>query len=157
MENDEEFQRLVRSSDYEFFMECGITKPVTSMRLGDKSTIISAVCLRYAVLGSLSELEQLKRGLQTAKLAILMDKHPHLFKELFLDSHRPITADFIQDLFVAEYSDHGSNNRVKEEVIMMNWVSYLQELEGTCINSHYCLPSSNTSLTIMMAYCMHAW
>lgn len=156
MENDE-FQRLVRSSDYEFFVECGITKPVTSMRLGDKSTIISAVCLHYAVLGSLAELEQLKRGLQTAKLATLMDKHPHLFKELFLHSHKPVTADFIQDLFVAEYSDRGSNNRVKEEAIMMNWVSYLQELEGMCISSHYCLSSSNTSLMIMMACCMHAW
>lgn len=111
MENDEEFQRLVRSSDYEFFMECGITKPVRSMKLGDKTTIISAVCLHYTVLGSLAELEQLKRGLQTAKLlATLLEKHPHLFKELFLHSHKPVTADFIQDLFVAEYSDHGSNN-----------------------------------------------
>ena len=132
MENNEQFQRLVRSSDYEFFMECGITKPVMSMKL-DKSTIISAVCLHYAVLGSLAELEQLKRGLQTAKLATLMDKHAHLFKELFLHSHKPITADFIQDLFVADYSDRGSNNRVKEEAIMMNWVSYLQESEGTCL------------------------
>ena len=69
MESNEEFQRLVRSSDYEFFMECGITKPVMSMKLDDKSMIISAVCLHYAVLGSLAELEQLKRGLQTAKLA----------------------------------------------------------------------------------------
>ena len=107
------------------------------------------------MLGSLAELEQLKRGLQTAKLATLMDKHPHLFKEFFLHSRKPVTADFIQDLFVAEYSDRGSNNRVKEEAIMMNWVSYLPELEGTCINSHY-LSSSNTSLMIMMAYCMHA-
>ena len=49
---------------------------------------------------------------------------------------------------------------------MMNWVSYLQELEGTCMNNNYyshsiyCLPSSNTSLShgdhegILNAYMM---
>ena len=112
-------------------MECGITKPMMLMNLDDRRMTISAVCLHYAVLGSLAELEQLKRGLQTAQLATLMDNHAHLFKELFLHSHKPITADFIQDMFVADYSNRGSNNRVKEEAIMINWVSYLQELEGT--------------------------
>ena len=61
VENNEEFQKLIRSSDYEFFMECGITKPVMTMKLDDKRVIISAVCLHYSVLGSLAELEQLKR------------------------------------------------------------------------------------------------
>jgi hypothetical protein len=154
VENDEEFRMLVRSSDYEFFMECGITKPVTSMRLGDKSMIISAVCLHYAILGSLAELEQLKRGLQTAKLATLMDKHAHLFKELFLHSHKPITADFIQDMFVTEYSDHGSNNRVKEEAIMMNWVSYLQELEGTL---YICITIVCPLQTLVCVSVLHAY
>lgn len=129
--NNEDFQKLVRSSDYEFLMECGITKPVMMMKLDDRSTIISAACLHYAVLGSLAELEQLKRGLQTAQLATLLDKHTNLFKELFLHSKKLITADFIQDLFIPHYSERGSNNRVKEEEIVMNWISYLQELEGT--------------------------
>ena len=115
------------------------------MKLDDKSAVISAVCLHYTVLVSLAELEQLKRGLQTAKLTTIMDKHAH---ELFLHSQNPITADFIQDMFVADYSDRGSNNRVKEEAIMMNWVSYLQELEGACIRYSYNLYNFLSSMNM---------
>ena len=89
---------LVLSFDSEFFMECGITKLVMSIKLDDKSTASSALCLHYAVLGSRAELEQLKRGLQNAKLRTLKDKHAHLFKEIFLHSQNPITADSIQDV-----------------------------------------------------------
>ena len=121
---------MVRSSDYEFFVECGITKPVVKMNPADKETLVSAVCLHYAILGSLAELEQLKRGLQAVRFGSLMEGHASLFKQLFLPCNKQVTADFIQDLFHVEYSDPGSNNRVKEEAIMMNWVSYLQELEG---------------------------
>ena len=137
---------MVRSSDYKFFMECGITKPVMS-KLDDNSVVISAVCLHYTVLVSLAELEQVKRGLQTAKLTTIMNKHAHLFKELFLHSQNPITADFIQDMFVADYSDRGSN-RVKEEAVMMNWVSYLQELEGACIRYSYNLYNFLSSMNM---------
>ena len=59
-----------------------------------------------------------------------MESYPTLFKQLFLHCKTSITADFIQDLFHIDYSVSGSNNRVKEEAIMMNWVSYLQDLEG---------------------------
>ena len=45
-------------------------------------------------------------------------------------SFTTITADIIQDLFIIDYSIHGSNNRLKEETIIMNWVSYLHDLEG---------------------------
>ena len=54
------------------------------MKLADKHTIISATCLHYAVLGSLAELEQLKRGLQTAGLAVMIENHAYLFNDLFL-------------------------------------------------------------------------
>ena len=128
--SDDGFCQLVCSSEYEFLLECGITKPVTKMNLADKDKVVSAVCLHYAVLGSLAELEQVKRGLQTVRFTLLMECHPYQFKQLFLYSKKPVTADFMQDLFKVEYSDPGSNNRVKEEAIVMNWVSYLQDLEG---------------------------
>ena len=44
--------------------------------------------------------------------------------------NKQITADFIQDLFEVEYSLPGSNKRSKEEVIVMNCLSYLKDLEG---------------------------
>ena len=45
------------------------------MQLCDKESVISAVCLHYSILGSLGELEQLKRGLQTAGLSALLEQH----------------------------------------------------------------------------------
>ena len=33
-------------------------------------------------------------------------------------------------MFTADFSDRGSNNRMKEEEIMMNWISFFQEIEG---------------------------
>ena len=114
-------------------LECGITKPAVMMHLADKEKIISAVCLHYAVLSSLAELEQLRRGLHTLRFSVLMESYPFLFKQLFLHSNTSVTADFIQDLFQVDYSVPGSNNRVKEEAIMMNWVSYLQDLEGMVV------------------------
>ena len=137
--SDDGFCQLVCSSEYEFLLECGITKPVMKMNLTDKEKVVSAVCLHYALLGSLAELEQLKRGLQTVRFTLLMERYAYHLKQLFLHSKKPVTADFIQDLFKVEYSDPGCNNRVQEEAIMISWVSYLQDLEG----NHSCLSSSS--------------
>ena len=134
---EEEFHQLICSSDYEFVLECGVTKPVVMMHLADKEKIISAVCLHYTVLGSLAELEQLRRGLHTLRFSVLMESYPFLFKQHFLHCNTSVTADFIQDLFHVDYSVPGSNNRVKEEAIIMNWVSYLQDLEGMVCNCCY--------------------
>ena len=73
------------------------------MQLSDKESMISAVCLHYSILGSLGELEQLKRGLQTAgQLSALLEQHGSVMKDLFLHQDKKVTADFIQDLFEVE-------------------------------------------------------
>ena len=107
---EEDFHQLICSSDYEFVLECGVTKPAVTMHLSDKEKMISAVCLHYAVLGSLAELEQLRRGLHTLRFSALMESYPTLFKQLFLHCKTSVTADFIQDLFHVDYSVSGSNN-----------------------------------------------
>ena len=73
--SDDGFCQLVCSSEYEFLLECGITKPVMKMNLTDKEKVVSAVRLHYAVLSSLAELEQLKRGLQTVRFTLLMERY----------------------------------------------------------------------------------
>ena len=103
------------------------------MQLSDKKSVISAVCLHYSILGSLGELEQLKRGLQTAGLSALLEQHGSVMKDLFLHQDKKVTADFIQDLVEVEYSLLGSNYRFIEKAIIMNWLSYLKDLEGLCI------------------------
>lgn len=128
--SDEEFQRLICSSGFEFILDCGITKPTVNMSLADRDMVVSAVSLHHAVLGSLAELEQLRRGLQTARFYMLLEDNKCLFKPLFRHQNKPITSNFIQDFFEVDFSERGSNNRLKEESIMMNWVTYLQYLEG---------------------------
>ena len=91
---EEEFHQLICSSDYEFVLECGVTKPAVMMHLADKEKIISAVCLHYAVLGSLAELEQLRRGLHTLRFSVQMESYPFLFKQLFLHCNTSVTADW---------------------------------------------------------------
>ena len=82
---------------------------------------------------SLGELEQLKRGLQTAGHSALLEQHGFVMKDLFLHQDKKVTADFIQDLVEVEYSLLGSNYRFIEKAIIMNWLSYLKDLEGLCI------------------------
>ena len=119
---------------YEFILECGVTKPTAMMHLSDKATVISAVCLHYSVLGSLAELEQLRRGLQTTRFFALMQNNVSLMKPLFIYQNKIITSDFIQDFFEVVYSEKGSNNRMKEEALMINWITYLQLLEGLSVH-----------------------
>ena len=126
----EEFQVLVNTLDNDFLMSCGIMKPPSMLQFAEKEKIISAVCLHSSILSTLAELEQLRRGLQTAKFSLLMEQHPAFFKPYFLHSSEVISADFIQDLFSVQYSLAGSNRRAIEEKLMINWISYLKDLEG---------------------------
>ena len=105
---------LVLSFDSEFFMECGITKLVMSIKLDDKSTASSALCLHYAVLGSRAELEQLKRELQNTKLRTLKDKHACTSSRSFSFIPRIPSQQTLFRMFVADYSDRGSISRVKK-------------------------------------------
>ena len=92
--SEEEFRDMVRSSEYDFFTDCGVTKPAMMISITDKESIISAVCLHYAILGSLAELEQLKRGLQVANFSSLMEKYDLLFRHLFVHSKWPLYSQF---------------------------------------------------------------
>jgi hypothetical protein len=56
-------------------------------------------------------------------------EHQNYFKPLFLHQNDKISADFITEFFQVLYSPVGSNNRKKEEQLMMNWIFYLKALE----------------------------
>lgn len=38
-----------------------------------------------------------------------------------------LTADYLCDAFVIQYSDNGSNNRTKEEAIIFMWYDYITD------------------------------
>jgi len=52
-------------------------------------------------------------------------------RTVFKKDKQPITADFIQDFFEVKFSPVGSNRRRIKEDIIMNWINYLHDIEGT--------------------------
>ena len=119
--------------EYQFRYDCGVCKPSQLISFFEKDNVISALCLHYSLLVSLAELEQLKRGLCTLKFNCLMESHPTLLRKAFYPSEIIITADVIQDLYEIDFSLKGTSSRVKEEDIIMTWINYLREIEGTFI------------------------
>lgn len=92
------------------------------------------MCLHYTVLSSLAELEQLHRGLTIQKFNTLMEYFPQLLRKAFQPSLHPITSGMIKDLFVANFSPPGSNNRPVEEALVLMWTRYLNHLEGKIVD-----------------------
>ena len=62
-----------------------------------------------------------------------MESHPTLLGKAFYPSEIIITADVIQDLYEIDFLLKGTSSRVKEEDIIMTWINYLREIEGTFI------------------------
>uniref|UniRef100_A0A8C1IA68 HECT-type E3 ubiquitin transferase n=1 Tax=Cyprinus carpio TaxID=7962 RepID=A0A8C1IA68_CYPCA len=73
--------------------------------------------------------EQFKEGLECLGLLHLMQKHPQLFKEVFMYEEKPLLAEDISALFKAELSPVGSNRRVVESRTICFWRDWLIEVE----------------------------
>ncbi len=119
---EQEFHDLLSSEEYEFRYTCGISKPATCIKFPEKLQLISAMCLHYSVLVSLAELQQLRRGLAIQKFDSLMQSFRQLIRKAFQPPECKVTSDYLQDLFAAEFSPRGSNQREIEEAIMMTWI-----------------------------------
>lgn len=98
--------------------------------MADKEKMVSAVALHYSVLCSLAELEQLRCGLHVAKVNELLEAYPEMFRPLFIHAPTKLTAQIVQDLYQVDFAEKGSNRRKKQEALMMNWITYLQDAEG---------------------------
>ena len=59
-----------------------------------------------------------------------MTEYPDVVRPEFVPQQNKVTASFIQDFLEVEYSPKGSNSRTAEELIIMNWITYLNEIEG---------------------------
>jgi len=77
-----------------------------------------------------AELDDIKAGLETLGVLKLLQQHPLTMRSLFVDTHDVLTADILQDLFTVEFSLRGSNERDKEEEVILHWITFLQEIEG---------------------------
>ena len=59
----------------------------------------------------------------------LIDSYPNILRRAFEPPQHEISSSFIQDMFLAEFSPKGCNQREIEEAVLMCWVQYLQHTE----------------------------
>ncbi len=60
---DVEGFRQLANDNFELLIECGISKPPSTLNIDDKTNIIQAITLHKVVLGTMAELSQFKKGL----------------------------------------------------------------------------------------------
>jgi hypothetical protein len=72
-------------------------------------------------------LSNFRCGLSVLGFDALITFHPELFRNVFETSQK-ITSDYIQDLFVPQFSPDQSNLTMHEESTMMLWISYLKHI-----------------------------
>lgn len=107
---------MVSKEEFEFFYDCGYSKPLASCDLTDRSDMLECVILHFTHYRIRAELDQIKEGLAQVGILQAIKSSPAIFKPLLCADRRlEITAEFIRELFVPSLSEVGSNARRLEE------------------------------------------
>ena len=112
----------------ELVKESGFLKPVHKISVDD---IPEAVCTEYLITKAYAEILQFKEGLSVLGVSGLIEKHPRELESIFVYNPNIVTPNDLKEIFKPCFSVSGSNNREKEELIILNWIDYLFEAEGT--------------------------
>ena len=84
----------------------------------------------------------------------MIREYPDEARSLFRkSSSKQLTAELLDDLFTPRYSENGSNRRVKEECIMMNFTHFLEDVEaGDAQTTVLCTETDDvSSVTLKLA------
>lgn len=76
--------RKVAMANIDLILECGWSKPVLSLQLGQKEELKRVLCLHHVLLKSKAEMDQLREGLATLGVADIMKKHPACLESFFV-------------------------------------------------------------------------
>ena len=128
----EELQKLLDSEEFSFRFEFGFGIPSCKVTLADREDVVRSLSLHNLIYANKAEIDQLKEGLRTLGVLSLLEKYPHHFRPLLQSTTKPLlTASQMMALFKPQWSLPGSNQREKEELIILNWTTYLDETQGT--------------------------
>ena len=97
--------------------------------LSDKQSIIQALSSHFILVTKKAEINQLGEGLDHLGLLSLFKQYPDVGIKILLPDETSTSASCMIDLFDINYSPFGSNNGMKEEVIIL-FYDYLQDVEG---------------------------
>jgi len=122
---------MLERPEYPFWHDRGVTQAGFSIKFEDKLRIVSVLCRHFTIFAAVAEI-QLPGGLKTLDFANLMYSYPSVMRTVFKKDKQPIiTGDFIQHFFEVKFSPVGSNRCRVEEDIIINWINYLHDIEGT--------------------------
>ena len=67
-------------------IQCGITRPLTQLRIEDVPSLVQSIALYATVLKVKAALDQFVDGLKEACILTCIQEYPHLFRDLFVKS-----------------------------------------------------------------------
>lgn len=125
MKSDSELSNIIEDGCFD---ECGYMKIPT---MATYKQFARTIILHYVVYNYYAELSQLREGLlHTLEFFKVIEAHPTVIRSLLIPGKNMLTAAIIQDLFKIEFSEEGSNNRKREETVIMFLFDFLQLCEG---------------------------
>ena len=114
--------------------------PSQSVSIDDKGALSRSLAMNFVIYSQKAELDQIRDGFDCVNFSGLVKAHPCLLQPLFVASGRQSpTAAMVLDLFHVEFSLQGSNQRPKEEEIILHWNYYISELEGMTLCTYIVL------------------
>lgn len=128
----EQLRNILRSEDYDFRYDMGISQPINTICLGDVEKIVSGMEKHYAILNVKAELDQILCGMSTTfNFLEFVRENPKSLRPLFVYSDPPpLTADILYYMIPAQFSPEGDNKRELEEAVIMQWTDVTQYIEG---------------------------
>ena len=128
-ESEEEIKDILVANDYSFQFECGYLKRVVTLK--DVREFLHAAWLHYTVYNIYGEISQLKDGIvNTLNFQNLITSNPQATRSLLVFGKSTLSATFLQEAFIIDYSLNGSNDKSQEEAVIMNFFDFLQDCEG---------------------------
>lgn len=123
---------ILSEKEFDFRFLCGYIKPTHKIELKDTKELCYSIWLHHVLYSPHAELEQLRKGfLETLQVETLVLLHEEEIRSLLAHSSLfDVTVEFLEDQFSIQYSHNGSNNRTKEEAIVMHWFEYISNCKG---------------------------
>ncbi|KAK1174734.1 hypothetical protein AOXY_G2303, partial [Acipenser oxyrinchus oxyrinchus] len=102
-----------------------------------KSDFTKAAAGYYTSVINRAQIEDFKEGLETFGIVALLRQYPDVFKSL-LCGHKKNKTDEIYDMYEAQLSKSGSNQRDLDEEAMMHFMMFLSGLTNQSKLYFYC-------------------
>ena len=148
--------RSLAAKHCSLLVDSGYSKPLTTLTMADKISMVQTVTLHSVLLQTKAELDQFCSGLRALGVLDAIQEYSHLFRDFFtITGYQPLSAgahclefitlymslliivlltiyhtEVLRRMFSeVHYSSKGSNERSKEESTYLMFVDYLEEVE----------------------------